>query len=752
MFEGAVQTLSFKYPQSEFFLLSYYPKDDKKVKTFKNVIVLSADPKYLIFLVPISFLCAIIKKLHLPLPGFNRIKEIKALYESDVVLDLSGISFADGREFYLLFNIATLLPGLFMGKKTIKCAQALGPFENPINRFCAKLFLPKMSLIIARGNKTYSHLVKSLKLKNVKKGTDYAFSLKIGPDDEQAIKRYLNNKIFKSRNLVGICPSEVVNKYCKKNNIDYVTTMVDFVQYLIEKKHDVVIIPHSFRRNTEKRRNNDFPLCKTIYQKIKNKEKLILVEDDLNARELRILIGKCRFFVGSRFHAMISSLVMAVPTLAIGWSHKYGEVFKMFGLEEYVLGYKALSYKSLERNYIKLVKNEKEIKRLIQNNLEKVIALSDRHTEYIDEIIKTYPGKFNLGRFNDQTKEYYLGKYQEGRIGYSLDKKLRAGAASGGVVSSVLVHLLETDQIQGALVTKIITKKGRLQGRTFIAKNRREILSARTSVYFEADVLSRLNDIRKFKGRVAIVALPCQIRALRKLLKSDRALSTKIEFIIGLFCGHASQKSLLIDVLQKKGIEKSFIKDFKFRTGLWRGKTNIVLKNGKRISFPYRDYGTYQNLFFDSLDKCMACTDQTAELADLSCGDVWDLSYRSSAIKHSSVLVRSNDAKSLISEMVKNNKLYLPEVALNKIFNAQRRALIFHKHIKARAKLTKYILGFKIPYSDKERARINDYLAAFMVLTNIKMAKTELGRKFVFLLPRSLWGFYLLFFKALTNF
>ena len=51
----------------------------------------------------------------------------------------------------------------------------------------------------------------------------------------------------------------------------------------------------------------------------------------MNSQALRYLISQCHVFVASRFHAMVSSLATVVPTLVIGWSHKYREVLDMFG-------------------------------------------------------------------------------------------------------------------------------------------------------------------------------------------------------------------------------------------------------------------------------------------------------------------------------------------------------------------------------------------------------------------------------------
>lgn len=754
MYEAAVQTLTKKYPRSKFYLFSYYPKADRKLPKFENVEVVNASPKRLVlFIVPLAFVYGVFQKLHIPTFPLRKIKVIKALSKCDIILDEGGISFVDGREKYLIFNVAILLPGMFMGKKIVKCAQALGTFKNTINNLLAKIFLPRVDLIVARGEKTQEHL-DELNLNNVVLGTDYAFSLRITEEDERSVEKYLKTEAFGNKGrIVGLCPSTVIENYCDKVGKDYVKITADFIDYLTKNGYSVAIIPHSIRKNTEKRKNNDLPVCRKIFDASNDKKRVLLVEDELNPRELRVLIGYCDLFVGSRFHSMISSLAMKVPTLVVGWSHKYKEVLGMFDADKYAFGHEKLTAEYLISEFNRLEKDKDAIRKLYEKNLPNVVGLADKHVEFIDSVLFKTPGKFKLGKLSDSTQEYYLGKFKSCRIGYSLQENIRKGAASGGIISTTLVHLLEAGEIQGALVTKTKVENGKLGYETFIATTPEEILSAQTSVYYDVPVLEKLDEVRKFNGKVAIVALPCQLKILGLMMKRDSELKEKLTFTIGVFCGHISKRNLVLDVLEKKkGIKESEIKEFRFRKGHWRGKMHVWLKNGEKVEFPFSDYSTYQNLFLDSADRCVACNDHTAEYADMSCGDVWDYSYKKLGKKHNAIVVRSERAEEIVDEMLGRNKVLLEQVVPEKIFKAQSRSLIYHKHIKARAVLSKLIFGKSIKYADSEKARWNDYLAAWMILMNIQLAKSKLGRKLIFIIPTKLWYFYLVVFKGLTSF
>src|SRR5690606_35628930 len=67
---------------------------------------------------------------------------IRALGESICLVDLAGVSFIDGREKFLPFNILTLLPAWLLGTPIAKMPQAMGPFDRTVNRRAARLVLP----------------------------------------------------------------------------------------------------------------------------------------------------------------------------------------------------------------------------------------------------------------------------------------------------------------------------------------------------------------------------------------------------------------------------------------------------------------------------------------------------------------------------------------------------------------------------------------------------------------------------------
>ena len=86
--------------------------------------------------------------------------------------------------------------------------------------------------------------------------------------------------------------------------------------------------------------------------------------------------------IASRFHAMVAALRSVKPTLIIGWGHKYKEVMKRFGQEEFVFDYQITTGAILEKLSI-LLEREDSISRQITNAYKSERSASDIQFEYI---------------------------------------------------------------------------------------------------------------------------------------------------------------------------------------------------------------------------------------------------------------------------------------------------------------------------------------------------------------------------------
>ncbi|GLI26092.1 hypothetical protein ARHIZOSPH14_03340 [Agromyces rhizosphaerae] len=386
MLESAVQTLGERLGDVDFTLLSMYPSEDAAQNPYPNLEVVPAAPRQLG--VTINLLALTYRLL----PPFRplirrRSRAVRALTRSSVLLDQGGITFTDGREKFLLYNVASILPALNTRTPVFKCAQAVGPFRNPVNRWASKTFLPKVRTLVTRGRITHE-FAEGLGLQNLVAGADYAFSLELDGTEPAAVAEHVDLDFFEHGEVVGISPSVVLQKKVDAKGGDYAGQLVEFIEWVRSTGRRVVLVPHSVRTGTEKTHNNDLPLCRSIAERLAPGDDLLVLEREMTSQQLRYLIGRCDLFVASRFHAMVSSLAMQVPTLVIGWSHKYAEVLEMFELEEWAFGHDKLSPAYLRERFEALVAHEDEVRERLAVHLPEVKARSLQQADLIADLVR----------------------------------------------------------------------------------------------------------------------------------------------------------------------------------------------------------------------------------------------------------------------------------------------------------------------------------------------------------------------------
>ena len=348
--------------------------------------------------------------------------------------------------------------------------------------------------------------------------------------------------------------------------------------------------------------------------------------------------------------------------------------------------------------------------------------------------------------------EFWLGEFDRCFLGYAADEEIRRGAASGGVVSAVLIRLLESGMIDGALVSRLTTASGRLEAEPYVARSREEVLAARTSIYMDFPLQRHLLELKDLPGRYAVVGLPCQLRGLSRMEAKWPELRDKIVYRLGLLCGHASSRRLIDKVLAVKGIAQDEIEEFAFRRGQWRGRSYVRLKDGTELTFPFLHFGLYQNLWFHCAPRCLACQDHFAEQSDMSFGDAWLRELKSHPIKHSIFLSRNPACTAVLEQMVAQGEIVGKPVEPYTLIRAQKRALIYHKKNIAGRHRVAGLFGMTIPYDGAHKARWNDLIGAFLLLLNVRMSGSPRYSDLLFRVPRVLLYAYLVPIKAMINF
>ncbi|MBK7175459.1 MAG: Coenzyme F420 hydrogenase/dehydrogenase, beta subunit C-terminal domain [Bacteroidales bacterium] len=265
----------------------------------------------------------------------------------------------------------------------------------------------------------------------------------------------------------------------------------------------------------------------------------------------------------------------------------------------------------------------------------------------------------------------YTGPYQQISIGFSNDPVIRRSSASGGILSAILIWMLDKKMIEGAVVTGMSETEPWL-AKTFIATSREEILSASQSKYIITSVNEILPEIQAFNGRLAYVGLPGQVQSIRKLQALKHPSVENIKYIFGPFYGNTLHFSSVSGFLRSYG-EKDYtqIKHLYFRHGEWPGNMRVEMKNGRVIELP-KFHANYL-IPFHILKNSLLCTDLSNEFTDISGGDAWAPTYEERGKGFSMVISRSLPGEEILKLMQADGAINIQPVDLNE-------AITMHSH------------------------------------------------------------------------
>jgi polysaccharide pyruvyl transferase WcaK-like protein len=116
-------------------------------------------------------------------------------------------------------------------------------------------------------------------------------------------------------------------------------------------------------------------------------ERVHWVDFDINTRSIRALVGKTDALVTSRFHGMVAGLALCVPTMVIGWSHKYRETLADFGMASYAINYE-LGLEETLTIFRDFWKNKAQIQGLLEGRVEAVRTSASTQFDYLREEIR----------------------------------------------------------------------------------------------------------------------------------------------------------------------------------------------------------------------------------------------------------------------------------------------------------------------------------------------------------------------------
>jgi polysaccharide pyruvyl transferase WcaK-like protein len=357
---------------------SYYPQRDAELAALlPGVSVRKGHPRDLAVLIPLLILNRL---FGFALPNFLR-APYRELAERDVICLLGGTTFADSMLYKVPWNLLAALPALLVARPFVFLSQTLGPFRRRLNVWPARWVLSRATAVHGRGHRSVE-LVESLGVKGARYWPDLSFGMDLGEAAHAPRLRPWLEKLDTfgagaSDRLVGLTPNTIVESKMREAGMNYAALMAATVVELDARGYRPVLVPHSYQAGAKRGHNNDVHLCREIIRLLPADTKHLFIDEDLSSQELRLLIGRFRFLIASRFHSMISALAMGVPPITLGWGdQKYIEVLEAFGVPELYLDYTEGELNGLRQKIDWLEKNREAITMRMKEGLREAESLN----------------------------------------------------------------------------------------------------------------------------------------------------------------------------------------------------------------------------------------------------------------------------------------------------------------------------------------------------------------------------------------
>jgi coenzyme F420 hydrogenase subunit beta len=218
-----------------------------------------------------------------------------------------------------------------------------------------------------------------------------------------------------------------------------------------------------------------------------------------------------------------------------------------------------------------------------------------------------------------------MGRYERVASARTTNHEVRNICTDGGVVTSLLMYMLDYNLIDGAVVSRLTEPFRRVP---MIATNRTDVLNSAgsdfsTPIHHVGVVGEKystyspgafaIKDLAPNKGntRLALVGTPCQVHTIGKMQCLNIVPSDMVKYTIGLFCmENFTFSSLAKEKIEAKiGVKMDDIAKINVKEDLI-----ITLVNGESIHVPFSLVHEFAR------PACLKCTEFANDFADISVG------------------------------------------------------------------------------------------------------------------------------------
>ena len=304
-----------------------------------------------------------------------------------------------------------------------------------------------------------------------------------------------------------------------------------------------------------------------------------------------------------------------------------------------------------------------------------------------NQLLSACPGVIAPSRpQTDKYRDDVWGAYSSMRYAWAKDPEVRFRSATGGVLSALGMHLLESGAV-GFILHVSADPDQPMRSRWVMSDTADEVFERAGSRYGPVAPLAGFVEALERGQPFAIIAKPCDIGAVHALSRTDPRVNQLCIARLVMVCGGQSHLSKSQALLAEFGLQEEELSLFRYRGYGNPGLTTIESGDGRTF------HKTYQALWEDEASweletRCKLCPDALGEAADIAAADVWPGGGPSGEDDgFNGIIVRSPAGEALVRSAVASGHLELGDDISPRTFDDFQPHQVRKKHAVA-ARLT----------------------------------------------------------------
>lgn len=279
--------------------------------------------------------------------------------------------------------------------------------------------------------------------------------------------------------------------------------------------------------------------------------------------------------------------------------------------------------------------------------------------------------------FSDELKnkipeDPFSGQYMHSFVGKAKNKKIYENSQSGGIVSALAIHAMESG-LADTTVTVVMDWGKPPRPKASFARCADEIVLSQKSKYCPVPTLSILKDVIDSDQRIIFVGTPCQVHGLYNIMdKIPKLKDNNIALIIGLVCDRVMTYAALDYLVRKGKLGNKANQLLAFRDkacGGYPGKVHIQSMDGQNKIMSASARMQIKDYFTPA--RCRICFDKMNIFADITVGDPHELEGIDREHGESMFVVRTMAGLELVQSAKRVGAVAVRPVLYKQVTNGQ---------------------------------------------------------------------------------